>query len=43
MGPSRASRQADLEAVFGRSAIAKKAAKTRAKNKAAKKAEAPKR
>lgn len=43
MGPSRASRQADLEAVFGRSAIAKKAAKTRAKNKAAKEADAPRR
>lgn len=43
MGPSRASRQADLEAVFGRSAVAKKAAKTRAKNKAAKKAGAPRR
>lgn len=33
--PNRDSRQADLEAVFGRSAIAKKAAATRAKNKEA--------
>lgn len=33
--PNRDSRQADLEAVFGRSAIAKRAAATRAKNKEA--------
>lgn len=43
MGRGRSARQADLEAVFGRSAVAKKAAQSRAKNKAAKKSEKSKR